>query len=44
MYIEIDWEESGVAENEFVVSSYGVEECIFLCDDAHDHTQLELLE
>ena len=38
MYIEMDWELSGLADNEFVVSSYGVEECIFLCDDAHDHT------
>lgn len=37
MYVEMDWE-TDLAENEFVVSSYGVEECIFLCDDAHDHT------
>ena len=43
MYVEMDWE-TDLAENEFVVSSYGVEECIFLCDDAHDHTQLELIQ
>ena len=37
VYVEVDWS-SDLADREFVVSSYGVDEAFFLEDDCEHHT------